>query len=760
MFFVRPRVLCLMVGAALGTIASGAVHAASVPLSLEPTSKLSVSDVPSQKDSVSFVSANQIAGNPDDKLELIGDAEIRRGGAVLRGDKITYTQKTDEVEAEGNARLSMDGAVFSGPSMRFRLTEQSGSMTDAEYEFVPRHIRGCAKNIEFLAGNKTTFSDAKITTCKREDEAWFIRMDTLDVDEFEKTATGRNASLHFLGVPVFGSPWFSFPITNERRSGILTPTFGMSSSRGVDVAVPYYLNLAPNYDVTLTPRIMTKRGVLLQTDTRFLYNDFKAEVQGDFIARDRVTKTNRNGVRAQSSYDHGPFRAWVDYNHVSDDEYLNDFSSNIRETSESILPQDYGLSYTSTYWNGALTVEKNQALHVKGADYYKPYEREPHLQLNGHVGNWNGFEFRTYIDAARFKSDDRIDGDRLIVQQSASYPIIHPGWYVFPRASWLGSWYDLKHLDRNPNLDKKRPSLTYPSLSIDTGLVFDRHTSLFNHKVRQTLEPSVYYSWAPNRDQSDVPFFDSTLSDLSYAPLFMTNEFADNDPINEANQVSTILTTKFFDEDTGLELLRASVGQRYYTRRNRADGNGRSYKTGRNDLLASMTAHLPHHLSLDSTVQYAAKNKRLVKFNAGALWRPRPSSSIGLFYRYNDPGKDYHTSNSWTDEHIKQIDFSMQWPITNRLYALLRYNYSLYKHNTIEVLGGIEYVHDCWTARVVAQRYNTASDKKETSFFIQLELNGLGSLGTSPLSELKRNIAGYQSATAYPDRIGQYDYYE
>ena len=220
----------------------------------------------------------RLEGNPEDQLHLYGNAEIRRAGTVLKGDRITYTQETDEVEAVGNARISRQGASFSGPSMRFKISPRTGDMSDAEYEYAPRNIRGCAKNIRFISGESTVFDDAKVTTCKRDDEAWFIKMNELEIDEYDQTATGTNASLHFMGVPVFGSPWFSFPVSRERRSGFLVPTFGMSSTRGLDLAVPYYFNIAPNYDLTLTPRLMTKRGVMLDTEARFLYNNFETTV--------------------------------------------------------------------------------------------------------------------------------------------------------------------------------------------------------------------------------------------------------------------------------------------------------------------------------------------------------------------------------------------------------------------------------------------------------------------------------------------------
>ncbi len=739
MKFARPRLLSLLILSAFS--ASGFAASTTEP----------APSAPSQHDEAaqpSVVSANLIMGNPDDSLVLEGNAEVRRGDAVLTGDTIRYTQKTDEVEASGNATLSKDGASFTAPNMRYRLTRQEGEMTDAEYEYTPRRMRGCAKVIRFVSGDKTTLDDAKLTTCRRDDEAWFIRMNKLTVDEYDKTATGTGATLHFMGVPILGSPWLSFPITNERRSGLLTPTFGMSSTRGVDVRVPVYLNLAPNYDLTLTPRVMSKRGVLLETQTRLLLPYFRGELTADWIGKDRVTKESRNGIHADLAFKRDNVFAGVDYNRVSDNDFINDFSGNIRETSQSVLPQDFWVGYRNPYLEAQLSVEKNQTL----SDKSKPYERIPHLRVSNHVGNWNGFEFRTLVDAADFKSDNRVDGKRLIFQQTVTYPILSSGWYAFPRVSWLGSWYDLRHLDRNPKLKDHRPNFTLPSVSMDTGLIFERNTNLFGRAVRQTLEPSVYYAWSPRRDMNQIPFFDTTLADLSYAPLFVSNAFTGADAVNESNQISTLVTTKLFDPQNGREWLRASIGERFYLRKSNTDMNapGTTVDSGRSDVLASVSAHLPYHVTVDGTFQYAAKSKSVEKVNAGVLWRPRPMSALGLSFRYNNP----HTARrvgDWDDDHIKQLDLSVQWPLTKKLYGLARYNYSLNNHRPIEMLAGLEYVHDCWTMRFVAQRYNTTDNRTESSFFLQLELSGLGSIGTSPIKELKRNIQGYQRARAFPE---------
>ncbi|EJX02292.1 Organic solvent tolerance protein OstA, partial [gut metagenome] len=380
----------------------------------------------------------------EEQLHLYGQAEIRRAGTVLKGDRITYTQATDEVQAEGNAKISRLGATFSGPSMRFKITPRTGAMNDAEYEYAPRNLRGCAKNIRFMSGDTTTFDEAKITTCKRDDEAWFITMNKLEIDEYDQTASGTGAVLNFMGLPIIGTPWFAFPISQERRSGFLVPTYGMSSTRGLDLTIPYYFNIAPNYDLTLTPRVMSKRGVMLDTQARFLYNDFSTVVDYSYLPDDRITKENRSSVHVDSQYRKDRLSARVNYNRVSDDDFITDFSGNIRESSETVLPQDYSVRYDETYWNTAINVQKNQTLDVNGIHSTKPYERVPQIVFNGYNGNWNGFELNTTLDATRFESPYMVNGDRFVFEQSAAYPFRGAGWFVVPKATFLGTWYQLR----------------------------------------------------------------------------------------------------------------------------------------------------------------------------------------------------------------------------------------------------------------------------------------------------------------------------
>lgn len=758
MYRSRPRQIVLCLASALA-LSYALPSLSATTLQLQSVTSLDPKNLTNDDGNMaSVVSADRIEGNPEDQLHLIGNAEVRRGGAILKGDRITYTQATDEVESVGNARLYRFGTSFSGPSMKYRLTEKSGEMTDAEYEYAPRKLRGCAKNVRFLSGDTTTMEDVKVTTCPRDEESWFIRLNELSIDEYDQTATGKWASFHFMGVPIFGSPWFMFPIGNERRSGFLVPTFGMSSSRGIDIMTPYYFNIAPNYDLTLTPRVMTKRGAMLRTEARVLQEHFSGQIYYDFLPKDQETHETRSSERIVGQYRNGPWSAAVDYNHVSDDDFISDFSGNIRESSTSILSQNFNVSYAnSPYWNARVEVNKNQTIRTGTI----PYEKLPSVTLKGYVGDYKGFELTSYINATRFRHQTKIGGDRFVAQQTVAYPLRGAAWFLTPKVSMLGVWYQLKDIDSYSQYTNRTPSRITPTVSLDSGLIFERDSSWFGQPALQTLEPRLFYTYTPYRNQDDIPVFDTWVADLNITSLFSENAFTGYDRVSEANQLSAALTARFIDRSSGAELFRATIGQRQYFEDQRV-GFSSDYRTQTNpyrvgvnqsDIFASVGARLTRSLYADSAVQYSTSENRFVKAMAGIRWQPKPMSVIGLYYRFND-------RTSIDADRIKQIDLAMQWPITDRLFALMRYNYSFYKKSPIEQLVGFEYIHNCWTFRAVVQRYNTEYDTRETNFFLQLELNGLGSIGSNPGTVLSRNIQGYQAPTMVPDNIGQYDYYE
>lgn len=706
------------------------------------------------KDGVSsFARADRIEGEPNDKLILRGDAELRHGGTVVRGNTITYTQATDEVEADGNAQVARGGAVFTGPSLRYKIDAQTGEMPRAAYTYAPRRLRGTSSLLEFLGENRTRLDEAKLTTCRPGDESWWVQAEQLDLDDADETATGSSARIYFKDVPIFAAPWFSFPIGDKRRSGILTPGFALSSTLGLDIKVPYYWNIAPNYDYTITPRLMSKRGLMLGNEFRYLQPTFRGIARYEVINNDRVTDTRRDAISLQHEYSSPTgLAAGINYNRVSDDTFLTDFSSNIVDSSQTVLTQDAFVSYSQPFWNGAVRVTKNQTLRLPDVPYSKPYEREPQITFNNYLADWKGFEVSNALEATRFIHPDMPSGSRTIINPKISYPILRPGWFVIPKAQYLATWYSMDK-GTTPTLDSSSQRLM-PIASVDSGLIFERDTSWFGRAAEQTLEPRLYYAYIPYRDQSRLPNYDSAYADFNFAQLFTENIYSGMDRIGEANQLSATLTTRILDSETGDERLRAAIGQRYYFSDQRVTLPGAAPTTNlRSDVLASVGARMAREWTADMSAQYSTQLGQFVRVSGGVRWQPRAASVIGIYYRYN------LSPNDPTGE-IKQIDVATQWPLTRDLYGVARYNYSLLAKKPLETLLGLEYRADCWVLRAVAQRYTTSTQSETSTFFLQLELSGLGGVGVNPLEALQRNIPGYQALNPLPREPGRFEFYE
>jgi LPS-assembly protein len=739
------------------------IEACSAPGKDEvPWIKLKLDRLLSEKHPVSrettptFARAQSIEGTIDEKIVLEGNAEIRRGGMVLRGDRITYTQATDEVSVDGNARIYARGASFSAPTLRFQVDAQTGSMSDATFTYAARQGRGEASLIEFLGEQRARMENATFTTCSPGDQSWWVQADRIEVDGLEESANASFARLYFQGVPILASPMLGFPIGERRRTGFLTPSFGLSTTLGTDIRTPFYWNIAPNYDYTLSPRIMSKRGVLFGNEFRFLTPELNGTLLYDVIPDDRQTHDARDYTGVRLNYaGTGVFSglaAGVSYNRVSDDNYFVDFSSTILGSSQKVLPQDAFVAYTQPFWNTGVRVTKNQTLQDPLAPVVPPYERVPQVTLNGFVADWHGWDLGVQFDGTRFVNPGipLPEGSRVVVNPRVAYPIQAAGWFLIPRAQLSATYYSMD--TQNFQYDSSQ-SRVLPILSLDSGLIFERDGSWFGRSAVQTLEPRLYYAWIPYRNQSTLPNFDSALADLNYVQFFTENIYSGYDRIVNANQLTFALATRILDQETGAEWLRAAVAQRYYFTPQKVTLPGESPRaSNESDLLGGLTAQLGNNWAIDLAAQYSAEQSEISRATAGARWQPRRSSVLSAYYRYvaGDPNQ------GGTD----QIDISAQWPLSDRWYAVGRYNYSFESRKPVEIIAGFEFKEDCWLVRFAFQRFQTNTASSTTNFYIQLELTGLTSVGTNALSQLQRNIPGYQRITPLPRQPGMFEYYE
>ncbi|HYA65952.1 MAG TPA: LPS assembly protein LptD, partial [Burkholderiaceae bacterium] len=476
-----------------------------------------------------YARADRAEGELEEDAIFEGAVEVRHDGLVLRGERAVYRFEDDELKVRGKVHLVDRGTIFDGPALDFKLEAHTGQMPQASYSYAPKGGRGESRLIEFLNDNDIRMHEATYSTCQPDNMAWWIRAETLDINRIDQEAIAHSATLYFEGVPIFASPYFDLPLGEQRRSGVLTPGFYQDSRVGQEFIVPIYWNIAPNRDYTITPDVMPRRGVSLGNEFRFLEPQVRGQLDYDILPYDRSTGTMRDHIVALGQYaNFTGLGANLNYNRVSDDNYLIDFTHNIVNATPYVLPQELNVTYTQPFWNAAFRVDKSQTLiSLLATDDPGPYEKVPEIAVNLARADWHGFDLASAFDATRFQHPAinplfvpttttfppgwySQDGTRYIANPSASYPILAPGWFVVPKAQWHFTDYEL---DPTYNSGNSSAFRSLPLLSLDSGLVFERPVTWLGESSKQTLEPRLYYAYVPYRNQNQLPNFDSANSD-------------------------------------------------------------------------------------------------------------------------------------------------------------------------------------------------------------------------------------------------------
>lgn len=675
------------------------------------------------------LSAEQISGRPDREIILEREAEVTRGEVTLNADKVTYDIIEDEVEATGAVRLKRAGDRFTGDDLKLKLDTGIGYVTNPTYRLELNNGQGKADRIDFEGQDRARVSAGTYSTCEGPDPDWYIESSTINLDYGRDTGNASKAIVYFKDVPILGTPYMSFPLSDARKSGVLPPTFGTSSKGGFELTVPYYFNIAPNRDLTVYPKAMSKRGVQLGAQGRYLGETYSGDTRLEFLPGDRVTGEDRYAISSTHAQRFGAGWSFAsNLNAASDDDYPNDFSSTLTTASQRLLLRDMHLTYAESFWSTTLRASNYQVLQDPKAPIGRPYDRLPQLTFRAAQQNINGFDWSAISELTAFSHPTRLKGERLVVNPKISYPILHPSYFVIPKLSLHATTY---------SVDADAPgassfSRVLPTMSVDSGLVFERETSFLGREAVQTLEPRLFYVYTPYENQEAFPIFDTGLADFNFTQIFSENRFTGHDRISDANQVTAALVSRYI-EMSGVERMRFALAQRYYFGDQRVVDRGRDAKS---DLLLAASGQVSSTLAVDVAMQYSSTDKTLTRANYGVRWQPAPKKVLNVQYR-----RDF--SPTLVDK-LELADVSGQWPLADRWYGVARVNYSLREKRVAETLFGLEYKADCWVFRTVAARTPTATGVSSTSIFFQLELNGFSRIGSDPLPALRNNVPGYQ----------------
>jgi LPS-assembly protein len=681
------------------------------------------------------IDAERIEGISDLEVSATGSAEIRRDELRIFGESLRYNRELGTAEAEGGVRLQSGVDRFFGPRVQYNTLDDTGSFEQPQYLLQrDRTARGGAERLDILGKDRYRFTKATFTTCQPGQEDWRLEAAELELDYVEEEGRATSPRLRFFDIPILGAPYVTFPLEDRRKSGLLTPYYAQTSTRGFEFGVPYYWNIAPERDLTLTPVTMAKRGFQLKNHFRYLDRPYAGELRVELLPDDKAFGDSRTGVSWQHAQTLRPgLTGQVDYNKVSDDRYFVDLASQVKQVSVTNLPQDavltYGGAFGSTPYSLQARVARFQTLQDPLAVIVPPYHRVPQLNFST-----AGYDLAGFADVAlpaehvRFTHPTLLEGARQSFTPTLAVPFLAPGWFVTPKLGMRHVNYDL----RVPSVQDASPNVSIPWFSFDTGLLFDREARWFGESLTQTMEPRLYYVYVPYKNQNHLPVFDTALADFSYPQLFTENRFSGGDRFGDANQVTLALTSRFLHAN-GQEAFRATIGQRYYFEDERVGLNATSLlrTSTESDVLAAIGGRLFTNWSFDATTQYNRIQQRMERYTVGARYSPEIAKVINASYRFQR-------------ETIRQIDISAQWPVASGWYGVGRYNYSLLDSRLLEGLAGFEYNAGCWVFRAVVQRVQAATQVASTALVFQLEFNGVGQIGTDEAVELlKRNVPGY-----------------
>jgi LPS-assembly protein len=689
----------------------------------------------------SFISADRLHGTQDVETTAEGTVEMRTLGRSVDADHLVYRPNEDEVEATGHVVLRRDDDVVRGPKMRLRLEDNVGYFEQPQYSLSRLAIgqsggkavpgSGEARRIDFEGEGLYRMKNATYTTCSPQSRDWFAEVDELALDYNREVGQAKNAVVRFGGVPILYSPWLSFSLNNQRKTGLLSPTFGSTSQGGLDYTQPWYWNIAPNMDATIAPRLIQKRGTQLNTEFRYLDRNYSGQFNGQYLDRDKIYNDSRWAYSVLHNQNLGyGFSGALNLNGVSDSRYFGDLSTRLAITAQTYLLRQGVLSYGGGWWGASVNALRYQAPQTPGLiGLPELYKRLP--QVNFSMSRPDlplGMGLSATAEYVDFSHPTSVTGQRWMAYPQLALPLQTAAFYVTPKIGVHATRYSLEHqaLGTPKYLDR-----TLPIASVDAGVALERNFAWLGRDIAQTLEPRLYYVRIPHRDQASVPVFDTALADFNATQLFTENRYAGNDRIGDADQLTAMVTSRLIDPATGTEFLRGGVGQRYYFRDQTVTLPGEAPRSGRTaDLLASLSGQIAQRMFLDSGWQYNPRDNRTERFNINGRFQPEPGKVINAGYRY-------------TVDQIGQFDVSAQWPIWGGWHGVGRYNYSTRDGRVIESVGGVEYDGGCWVARAVAQRIATVDNNSNTAFYVQLELNGFSRIGSNPLELLKRNIPGY-----------------
>jgi LPS-assembly protein len=665
---------------------------------------------------------------------LTGGVLVRSGDKLAGADTARYEPSNKALILQGNVRYEDSGTQVASDEAEFAYETGIVRFAGADFSLGSNSGRGSAGGIEINQNGRLELDEVSYTTCPPDSDDWLLQAKSIDLDTREGVGTAKGMKLRFQGVPVLYAPYISFPLSDARKSGVLAPEIGSAGRSGNEVRVPWYWNIAPNYDATITPRLLTDRGAQLQTEFRYLTKINSGIVQAEYLSDDSLTNEARHQVRFEHDtlFNNG-WRNSINFREVSDSQYFEDLGGSLSSSSITHLGRHVRFDYQTDRITLLGQVQDYQTIDDAISPADEPYRRLPQVLIRGRwPTNTLGVTLGLDTEVVNFDRDEGVTGWRANVAPRIELPIERPGWFIRPAASMDYTYYELNNTLPGAQTD---PSRSVPIASLDTGMVLER--ALTSSNRIQTIEPRLLYVHIPYRDQDGLPVFDTITPDLNLVQLFRKNRFLGIDRIGDADQVSIGVTSRVLDVSTGKELMTATVGQtRYLSDRRVTLPGGLMSTTETSDYIAELRFLLFENVNFDFGHQWGtgdSDNDGATKSEARLQYRPANNKILNLAYRYRR-------------DALEQGDLSWSWPVASQWNFVGRYNFSFRDDEVLEQFFGLEYESCCWGLRLVSRRYiSTRDGTRDSSFGLQLVLKGMSSVGTAADKLLENGILGYSA---------------
>ncbi len=679
-------------------------------------------------------SATTFHVNDDQVYELSGAVEIQRADQLLQAPRLRFSKTDQTYESPDGMSYQDRGFLLQADHAEGDLGADRSTLRGVDYFLLNRRGNGRAELAE-LSGEQAALQQVSYTTCDPTSNGWRFQAEHIDLDNKLGVGVAHNARLHLGSVPVFYLPYVSFPTDDRRRSGFLYPIIGTGSNTGLDIRQPYYLNLAPNYDATITPRSLGRRGFMIGGEFRYLGESYTGNVEAEWLPDDNIRQRDRGSFR----YRHigqldSNWQVRADLYRVSDDRYFEDLGDSLTSISTTLLESSTGVYGRGKRWTASALLRDFQLVDPLIDNAATPFRQVPQLRFDALTPTgFRSLQAGLRSEVVGFDHTVLAAGQRLDLYPYLRAPIERSWGFFRPE---LGYRYTRYALDRELANDDQSPSRGTPIASLDTGLLFERPARMFNRDLLQTLEPRLYYLRVPYRNQDDLPLFDTQELSFSYAQLFRSNRFTGADRQMDANQLAAAISTRFFNADTGEERASVTLGQIHYfdPQRVQLDPLSAPSVLDGSPYIADLQFNLTNRLSGGISTQWDGDNHQTQLSSVRGQYRFGQEGVANLAYRFRRTAVD----------PVEQIDATALIPVSERWRLVGRWNYSLTDRTSLEAFGGLQWESCCMAIRLLGRHYvrNREGDKNN-ALYVEIELKGLGRFGRTSEELLQRAILGY-----------------